>query len=86
MKLFNIFKSPTTEDIIEQIFKSEDFKELIAFQVAELARHKRIERKDTIREKYGYYKHRLDLGDVLKAEKYDEWLYVKYIVEETYSN
>lgn len=84
MGLFDIFKrkEPSMEYFIDAVFNSEDFKGLVKLQVKELAKHRKLERNQAIKEKYAFFKHQLDNNQVIKAEQYDEWLYVKFLMED----
>lgn len=70
------------ELLIKEFFSSDNLSLLAKFQSEEQAKQRARERKNQIREKYEFYKHRLNNGEILKKESYDEWLFVKFMMED----
>ena len=84
MKILNIFKKrlSAVDLAVEEILSTGGLKGLAKYQMEAQAREQQKIRKEHIREKYYFYKQQLDNGKVLKADKYDEWIFTKFIIED----
>jgi len=66
---------------LKEFFSSDVLRKLAKYQTEEQAKQKEIERHIMIKERYDYFKYKVDNEFKLTDEQSKEWDYVKFFIE-----